>query len=185
MQTNHSYRLFSNHTVSTRSPLGVPSTDIHEINVDDIEHSQNDESNHNNEKIYVNGNSPILIDQNNNRSSSVFDSLNPQYFYQTSSVNLLDMQNQLNKLRILCNAKDRKVSQLENLCEEYREKYESELRTFKHQLLLSERSHYDWEQKYKLLNRNRDGLFETNNQLQRTVKNAELRIQQLEATNMQ
>ncbi|CAM4901377.1 unnamed protein product [Rotaria socialis] len=185
MQTNHSYRLFSNHALSTRSPLGVPSTDIHEINVNDIEHLQHDESNHNNEKIYVNGNSPILIDQNNNRSSSVFDPLNPQYFYQTSSVNLLDVQNQLNKLRILCSVKDRKASQLENLCEEYREKYESELRTFKHQLLLSERSHYDWEQNYQLLNKNRAALFETNNQLQRTVKNAELRIQQLEATAMQ
>jgi hypothetical protein len=66
-----------------------------------------------------------------------------QYLYQTSITNLNETQNQLNKLRILCSVKDRKASQLQNLCEEFREKYQSDTRTLQHQLELSERKKYD------------------------------------------
>ena len=68
----------------------------------------------------------------------IIDPMQGQYFYQTSSTNLNDTQNQLNKFRILCNAKDKKVNQLENLYEEFREKYESDTRTLKHKLELNE-----------------------------------------------
>lgn len=51
---------------------------------------------------------------------------------------LNETHNQLNKLRILCSVKDRKAAQLQNLCEEFREKYETDTRTLKHQLELSE-----------------------------------------------
>jgi len=65
-----------------------------------------------------------------------------QYLYQTSITNLNETQNQLNKLRILCSVKDRKASQLQNLCEEFREKYQSDTGTLQHQLELSERKKY-------------------------------------------
>jgi hypothetical protein len=62
-----------------------------------------------------------------------------QYLYQTSTSNLNETQNQLNKLRILCSVKDRKASQLESLCEEFRQKYQTDTRALQHQLELSER----------------------------------------------
>lgn len=57
-----------------------------------------------------------------------------QYLYQTSPTNLTETQSQLNRLRILCDVKDRKASQLQNLCEEYREKYENDTQAFQHKL---------------------------------------------------
>jgi hypothetical protein len=61
-----------------------------------------------------------------------------QYMYQTSSTNSSDIQNQLNKFRILCNVKDRKISELENRCTEYHEKYNSDIRVLKHKIELTE-----------------------------------------------
>ena len=51
---------------------------------------------------------------------------------------LNETHNQLNKLRILCSVKDRKIAQLQSLCEEFREKYENDTRALKHQIELSE-----------------------------------------------
>ena len=61
-----------------------------------------------------------------------------QYMYQTSTSNSSDTQNQLNKFRILCNVKDRKITELENRCAEYHEKYNSDIRVLKHKIELSE-----------------------------------------------
>ena len=61
-----------------------------------------------------------------------------QFLYQASSSNINDAQNQLSKLRIVCSAKDRKIFQLENLCEEYNAKYESEVNALKHKIELTE-----------------------------------------------
>jgi predicted nucleic acid-binding Zn-ribbon protein len=68
----------------------------------------------------------------------MIDPMQVQFMYQTSSSNINDTQNQLSKLRILCSAKDRRISQLENLCEEYNAKYESEIGAFKHKIELTE-----------------------------------------------
>ena len=61
-----------------------------------------------------------------------------QFLYQTSSVNLSDAQNQLNKFRILCNVKERKITELENRCSEFSDKYNSDVRALKHKVELSE-----------------------------------------------
>lgn len=126
-----------------------------------------------------------------------------QYMYQTSSSSSSDIQNQLNKFRILCNVKERKITELENRCTEYHEKYNSDLRVLKHKIELAESkltrdnkkrylkfsillgSKYDCEQRYQSITRQCEELIETNNQLQRTTKDAELRIQQLEGNKTQ
>ena len=113
------------------------------------------------------------------------DTMQNQFMYQTSSSNQSDAQNQLNKFRILCNVKDRKITELEHRCSEYSEKYNSDIRALKHKVELSERAKYDYEQRYQSISRQCEELIETNNQLQRTVKDAELRIQQLEANKLQ
>lgn len=64
-----------------------------------------------------------------------------QFMYQTSSTTTTsssDLQNQLNKYRILCNVKDRKITELENRFTEYHEKYNSDIRVLKHKIELSE-----------------------------------------------
>ncbi|CAF4004224.1 unnamed protein product, partial [Rotaria sp. Silwood2] len=157
LDRNHS----DQQTLFSTSAIFTPSSDVHksEINDNDYTCSQNGE---------------------HNNHLSIIDPMQVQYLHKKSSTNLNETQNQLNKLRILCNAKDRKVSQLENLCEEYREKYENDVRKLKHKLELSERSKYDLEQKYQLIYTQHEILFQTNNQLHRTIKDAELRIQQLE-----
>lgn len=160
----------------------------------------------------------MVLDQNNNNCSSVnvsqtsiqyspTDPTNGQYRYQTQSPSLNDTQNQLSKLRILCNAKDRKITQLENLCEEYRNKYESNIRMITHELELSESkskdtfvqekttisfaihlmvgSKYDLDKRYQMIATQCDELLENNNQLQRTVSDAELHTKQLETIKMQ
>jgi beta-galactosidase beta subunit len=66
-----------------------------------------------------------------------------QFMYQTSAANASDTQNQLNKFRILCNVKDRKISELENRCAEYHEKYNSDIRVLKHKIELSESKEND------------------------------------------
>ncbi|CAF5042777.1 unnamed protein product, partial [Rotaria socialis] len=68
---------------------------------------------------------------------------------------------------------------------EYHEKYTSDLRVLKHKIELSERAKYDCEQRYQSITRQCEELIETNNQLQRTTKDAELRIQQLEGNKTQ
>jgi hypothetical protein len=55
------------------------------------------------------------------------DPLQTQYLNET--------QNQLNQL---CRVKDRKACQLQNLCEEFREKYECDTRVLRHKLELTE-----------------------------------------------
>ncbi|CAF3549990.1 unnamed protein product [Adineta steineri] len=108
-----------------------------------------------------------------------------QYVYHTSSTNLNDTDNQLNKLRILCIAKEQKVSQLQNLCEEYRNKYENNTQTFNNKLELYEKAKYDLEQRYQMSNTKCEELFEINNQLNRTIKDSELRIRQVETIKTQ
>ena len=126
-----------------------------------------------------------------------------QFMYQTSFSNSSDAQNQLNKFRILCNVKERKITELENRFAEYHEKYNSDLRVLKHKIELTESRHrkekrkesisfilligakYDCEQRYQSITRQCEELIETNNQLQRTNKDAELRIQQLEGNKTQ
>lgn len=68
----------------------------------------------------------------------IIDPMQAQYMYQTSTMNSSDTQNQLNKYRILCNVKDRKITELESRCGEYHEKYNSDLRVLKHKIELSE-----------------------------------------------
>jgi hypothetical protein len=104
---------------------------------------------------YSSKNSALVRYQNPNRQSNntasagvqYFDSLptidlidpmQAQFMYQTSSTNSSDIQNQLNKFRILCNVKDRKITELENRCTEYHEKYNSDIRVLKHKIELSE-----------------------------------------------
>ncbi|UJR09139.1 hypothetical protein I4U23_013386 [Adineta vaga] len=115
----------------------------------------------------------------------MIDPMQAQYMYQTSAFNASDAQNQIQKFRILCNAKDRKITELENRCAQYHEKYNSELRALKHKIELSDRAKYDCEQRYQSITRQCEELIETNNQLQRTVNDAELRIQQLEGNKTQ
>ncbi|CAF1662881.1 unnamed protein product [Rotaria magnacalcarata] len=150
---------------------------------------------------YHNPNRQTNINNNNNNNNNsvstgiqYFDSLptidlidpmQAQFMYQTSSSNSSDLQNQLNKFRILCNVKERKITELENRCTEYHEKYTSDLRVLKHKIELSERAKYDCEQRYQSITRQCEELIETNNQLQRTTKDAELRIQQLEGNKTQ
>ena len=69
----------------------------------------------------------------------LIDPMQAQFMYQTSALNASDAQNQINKYRILCNAKDRKITELENRCAQYQEKYNSELRVLKHKIELSDR----------------------------------------------
>jgi predicted nucleic acid-binding Zn-ribbon protein len=80
----------------------------------------------------------------------------------------------LNKFRILCNAKDRKVFQLQNLCEEYQVKYERDMQTLQHKV-------DDLEERHELINTQCEELVDKNNQLHKTIKDSELRIQQLES----
>ena len=108
-----------------------------------------------------------------------------QFMYQTSTTNGSDAQNQLNKFRILCNVKDRKITELENRCAEYHEKYNSDIRVFKHKIELTERTKYDCEQRYQSITGQCEELIQSNNQLQRTIKDSELRIQQLETNKSQ
>ncbi|CAF1465550.1 unnamed protein product, partial [Adineta ricciae] len=115
----------------------------------------------------------------------LIDPMQAQFMYQTSALNASDAQNEINKFRILCNAKDRKIAELQNCSAQYHEKYNSELRALKHKIELSDRSKYDYEQRYQSITRQCEELIETNNQLQRTIKDAELRIQQLEGTKTQ
>ena len=61
-----------------------------------------------------------------------------QYMYQTSSTHQSDTQNQLSKFRILCNVKDRKITELEGRCAEFLDKYNSDVRALKHKVELSE-----------------------------------------------
>lgn len=71
-------------------------------------------------------------------TAELMDPLQNQFLYQTSSVNSTDAQNQLNKFRILCNVKERKINELESRCAEYSEKYNSDVRALKHKLELTE-----------------------------------------------
>jgi len=68
----------------------------------------------------------------------LIDPMQAQFMYQTSTMNPSDTQNQLNKYRILCNVKDRKITELENRCAEYHEKYNSDIRVLKHKIELTE-----------------------------------------------
>lgn len=68
----------------------------------------------------------------------LIDPMQTQFMYQTSSAGLPDAQNQLNKFRILCNVKERKITELESRCTEYLEKYNSDIRALKHRVELSE-----------------------------------------------
>ena len=61
-----------------------------------------------------------------------------QYLHQIPSTNLNDGQYQLDELRILCNGKDRQVSQIECLWNEYKEQYEMNLKKLKNQLELNQ-----------------------------------------------
>jgi len=107
----------------------------------------------------------------------------------------------LNKYRILCNVKDRKITELENRCTEYHEKYNQDLRVLKHKIELAESkiklysnrnilnknlgAKYDSEQRYQSITGQCGDLIQTNNQLQRTINDSELRIQQLETNKVQ
>jgi hypothetical protein len=71
-------------------------------------------------------------------TSDLIDPLQTQFMQQTSSTHVSDAQNQLNKFRILCNVKDRKINELEHRCTEYSEKYTSDIRALKHKVELSE-----------------------------------------------
>ena len=71
-------------------------------------------------------------------SLPTIDPMQAQFMYQTSALNSSDAQNQINKYRILCNAKERKITELENRCAQYHEKYNSDLRVLKHKNELSE-----------------------------------------------
>lgn len=108
-----------------------------------------------------------------------------QFMYPNASNNLSESQNQLNKFRILCNAKERKITELEHRCAEYSERYNSDIRALKHKVELSERAKYESEQRYQSIKHQCEELIETNNQLQRTVKESEVRIQQLETNKFQ
>lgn len=119
-------------------------------------YQQFDEHNNTEQDIgYSSKNSALVRYQNPNRQSNNTASSNVQYFdslptidlidpmqaqfmYQTTSTNSTDVQNQLNKYRILCNVKDRKITELENRCTEYHEKYNSDIRALKHKIELSE-----------------------------------------------
>jgi hypothetical protein len=69
---------------------------------------------------------------------NLIDPMQAQFMYQTSSTNSSDLQNQLDKFRILFNVKDRKITELENRCTEYHEKYNSDIRVLKHKIELTE-----------------------------------------------
>ena len=185
-------------------------------------YQQFDEHNNTEQEIGFNSKSSALVryqktnrQSNNTASAAVqyFDSLptidlidpmQAQFMYQTSSTNSSDIQNQLNKFRILCNVKERKITELENRCAEYHEKYNSDIRVLKHKIELSESkskfyfkfnflkilffskgAKYDCEQRYQSITGQCEELIQTNNQLQRTIKDTELRIQQLEANKTQ
>jgi len=101
------------------------------------------------EEIPFNTTNHLLHSQNDTRLSMItpdtgilyvpdIDPMQAQYLYNTSSIDPNETQNQINKLRILCSAKERQVSQFRNLFQEYREKYESDTRILKHKLQLSE-----------------------------------------------
>lgn len=63
-------------------------------------------------------------------SIDIADPMQAQYLNET--------HNQMNQLRILCSVKERKIAQLQSLCEEFREKHQNDTRALKHQLELSE-----------------------------------------------
>jgi hypothetical protein len=67
------------------------------------------------------------------------DPLQTQYLNET--------QNQLNQLCILCRVKDRKACQLQNLCDEFREKYECDTRVLRHKLELTESNMFFFQRK--------------------------------------
>ena len=68
----------------------------------------------------------------------LIDPMQAQFMYQTSPLNSSDAQNQISKYRILCNAKDKKITELENRCAQYHENYTSELRALKHKIELTD-----------------------------------------------
>ncbi|CAF4587858.1 unnamed protein product, partial [Rotaria sp. Silwood1] len=214
LHRNHLYQqpLYSTPAVSTPPPLVPPSAST---DFDDHtqytypRYQQFDEHNNTEQDIQFSTKSSALVHyqnpnrhtNNNNNNNNIastgvqyFDSLptidfidpmQAQFMYQTSSTSSSDTQNQLNKFRILCNVKERKITELENRLTEYHEKYNSDLRVLKHKIELSERAKYDYEQRYQSITRQCEELIETNNQLQRTIKDAELKIQQLEGNKTQ
>jgi hypothetical protein len=108
-----------------------------------------DEHNNNEGEISFNTTNHLIHSQSDTRLSRNtpdtgiqyvpdIDSMQIQYLYHTSSIDPNETRNQLNKLRILCSAKERQVSQFRNLCQEHREKYECDTRILKHKLQLSE-----------------------------------------------
>ncbi|CAF4304373.1 unnamed protein product, partial [Adineta steineri] len=68
---------------------------------------------------------------------------------------------------------------------EYRNKYENNTQTFNNKLELYEKAKYDLEQRYQMSNTKCEELFEINNQLNRTIKDSELRIRQVETIKTQ
>jgi SLT domain-containing protein len=143
-----SYISFSSHFVFIQYDDHTQYTHSH--------YQQFDEHNNTEQEIaFRSKNSALVHYQNPNRHSNntasaavqyfdslptidIIDPMQAQFMYQTSSTNSSDIQNQLNKFRILCNVKDRKITELENRCAEYVEKYNSDVRVFKHKIELSE-----------------------------------------------
>lgn len=163
LHRNHLYQqpLFSTPAVSTPPPLVPPSssTDVR-TQYSHPRYQPFDEHNHTEQDLAFNSKTSALVRyQNPSRPSSktptsasvqyfdalptidIIDPMQTQFMYQTSTTtatsNTSDTQNQLNKFRILCNVKDRKISELENRCAEYHEKYNSDIRALKHEIELN------------------------------------------------
>ena len=131
----------------------------------------------------------------------VNDSMPTKYLYQASFKNFDDVQDDLTTLLMLCNTKDQKIAQLENLWEDYQEKYDNDVRELKYKLEFNERKKRkmlfkkrkfllselkcDFEQRCQLVNTQNEELLEKNDRLHRTIQDEEIQIQQLEAVKIQ
>ncbi|CAF0961993.1 unnamed protein product, partial [Didymodactylos carnosus] len=158
-------------------------TDTNEEDTFNFNLNSNNNNNNTNHKGKVRYNGS-QINNNSNGNNGI------QYFDKTPAIDIDPLQEkflyakpdiqQISKLQILCTVKDRKIYELENRCEAYFEKYNSDLRALKHKNELAETAKHDYERRYESTNEKCNNLMHENMELQTNLTLLKTHIQKLD-----